>query len=121
MLDNKAMFYDDSTAESFTAQKFQEIRFRKKKYQQLVDDQLRPFKTTSKDLGINGALYRPYQFQRDAPKVNDTFYFMFHDYTELPIESSRQFILTATDGVSFLVTPQLKKIDESLVGMNPKT
>lgn len=120
MLDNEEMFHDDSTAESFTAQEYQEIRFRKKKYQQLVDDQLKPLKTTNKDLGINGVLFRPHQFQRDAPNVSDTFYFMFHSYAELPVASSRQFILTSTDRTSFLVTPQLKKIDESLIGMNPK-
>lgn len=121
MLDNEEMFRDDSTAESFTFHKYQEIRYRKKKYEQLVDDQLKPFKTTNKDLGINGILLRPHVYQRDAPNVSDTFYFMFHSYAELPVENSQLFIMTSTDRISFLVTPQLKKIDESLIGMNPKT
>jgi hypothetical protein len=79
-----------------------------------VTNQLR---TSSRNLGFDGFLYSGQWFFIDRSNQEGAYRIMFHPPHEIPSENSRQFFITLNEGVKFMITPQLKRIDDSLIQM----
>lgn len=72
-----------------------------------------PLTTASKQLGLEIII----SFWANH---TGSFPIMIHSPHELPNENSQKFVLSYGDVVDFLITPQLKQIDDSLIGMKPE-
>lgn len=74
-----------------------------------------PLKTAGKLLGLE-ILFS------DSNKASYTgsFPVIIHSAHELPTESSQRVVLSYGEAVNLLITPKLKKIDDSMIGMKPK-
>lgn len=73
----------------------------------------------NKNLGIDGYAYDGLGFNSHWSDKTP-YRIIFHPPYELPNENSNNFFVSKNDHVTFLITPQLKSIDDSLYGMTSK-
>lgn len=81
-------------------------------------NETRPYRTTSAELGVDAVVYHD-----NEPKVrgNNPFLFMIHSPFELPTVETQKFLMVDMDDDRFLVTPQLNKIDDTMIGMSTRS
>lgn len=78
-----------------------------------------PSSTVHKDLGIDGLVHSGFWFMpTDISKGN--FRLIIHKPFEMPDDEPKQYSLEVGKSMMFAITPQLKKMDESLFKLTPK-
>lgn len=79
------------------------------------------FNTSHKDLGLEMNIFEGFnKFYLIPPNENLGFKVMVHSPYEIPDDSMHHYSLSLNHSYIFLVQPQLKTIDDSLIGMSPK-
>lgn len=126
MLDSAEMFHDNATASFFYRQIYRDVRFTRSKeykYKNIQHNETKPQKTPHRDLGINGFMGQHHlgkHYQIVPSRELFIYRIMFHHPHEWPMEDSQLFTLVDGDQKSFLVTPQMKTMDSSLMSLSQK-
>lgn len=85
--------------------------------EKMVINKTQPFTTNSVNLGFTATANNDDMY--DGKKMVDPFLLMIHSPFELPTEESQKFVISGFDFITFYVTPQLKTIDDTMIGMEP--
>jgi hypothetical protein len=114
--------FTEKTAERFIVKFKIELQNKLSKSVFKLYNMTNEFKTSSKNFGFNGFIYDGFSFMPDnsRKRENSTYRLIFHPSYELSTEDSQQFLMNKEQAFTFLITPLMKTIDESLVGMSPK-
>lgn len=89
----------------------------------LPENSTPPYMTTSKTLGFIASVFKRIHSTETLMNLSATikpFKLIIHDSFRLPTPDDRQFYMENMDYDTFWVTPQLNKIDDSLIGMKPQ-
>lgn len=82
-----------------------------------------PYTTTSLELGADLKIYSlDYEEDDDenlTPRSNDPFILMIHSPFEMPTRENQKFLIVDMDHETFFVTPQLNRIDDTMIDMEP--
>lgn len=79
-----------------------------------------PYKTTSPDLGFQVSINHGSLMALPTLRIENPFVIMIHSPFELPGEETQKFFLVELDYDVFVVTPQLNKIDDTMIDMEPE-
>lgn len=79
-----------------------------------------PFMTTLASQGMNVRIFRENEEMAPSLRNANTYLLMIHSPFEVPTRTNRRFQMVDMDYNSFYITPQLNKIDETMIGMEPK-
>lgn len=79
----------------------------------------KPYATTSATLGFDGLIYSGAWYHQHLRPGVEPYRIAFHSPYEMPSSKDHQFFVLELDYASFLIIPQLKKIDETMLGMKP--
>lgn len=85
-----------------------------------VDNGKQPLMTTSMNLGFSTMLVNNEQIGDFKKPDIDSFLLMIHSPYELPTNENQKFIISDLDRYMFDVTPQLNRIDNSMIAMEAK-
>lgn len=84
------------------------------------ENETQPFMTTSVNLGLDNIVFYNEEIGKFKENGIPPFYLIIHSPYEYPTKENQIFLMSGIDYVTFVVTPQLNTIDESMIDMEPQ-
>lgn len=88
-------------------------------YTKTPENQTQPYKTTSLEFGFFARVLHRKNLNQLEKIFTNPILLMIHSPFELPTKKSRQFTMVDMNFDNFIVTPQVEKIDDSMINMEP--